>query len=93
MWPKPTTRLGLLPALRQRGRTRKSLVERTVPQYQLRRESRLRVLEGHFPPLMIGECRCRQLGLGGLWKLVAGARRIGPSSPKKEVLDFVVTPK
>ncbi len=58
MWPKPTTRLGLLPALRQHGRARKSLVERMVPQYQLRRESRLRVLEGHFPPSMIGECRC-----------------------------------
>ncbi len=30
MWPKPTTRLGLLPALRQHGRARKLLVERTV---------------------------------------------------------------
>ena len=56
MWPKPTTTLGSLLALRQRGRARKSLVEHTVPQYQLRRESRLRVLAGHFPPSMIGEC-------------------------------------
>jgi hypothetical protein len=59
MWPKLTTRLGLLLALRQRGRARKLLVERTVPQYQLRRESRLRVLEGHFLLSMIGECQRR----------------------------------
>ncbi len=95
MWPKPTTRLGSLPALHQRGRARKLLVERTIPQYKLCRESRLQVLEGHFLPSMIGECRRCYFGLGGLRKTctLAGARRIGPSSTKKEVLDFVVTPK
>jgi hypothetical protein len=30
MWPKLMTRLGLLPALRQRGRARKLLVEHTI---------------------------------------------------------------
>jgi len=70
-------------------------VERTVPQYQLRRESRLRVLEGHFPPSMIGECRCRQLGLGGLRTLVHSRAlvELAPPHQIKEVLDFVVTPK
>ncbi len=90
MWPKPTIRLGLLPAHCQCGHARKLLVECTVPQYQLRRESHFWVLGGHFLPLMIGECWCCQLGLGGPWKacMLAGARRIGPSPNKKRSSRF-----
>jgi hypothetical protein len=57
MWLKPMTRLGSLPAHCQRGRARKLLLESMAPQCQLRHESRFGVLEGHFPPSMIGVWR------------------------------------
>ncbi len=54
MWPKPTTKLGLLPAHCSCGCARKLLLESTAPQCQLCCKLRFGVLVGHFPPSMIG---------------------------------------
>jgi hypothetical protein len=88
MWPKPMTRLGLLLAQRQCGRARKLLLESTALQCQLRRESRFRVLEGHFPPSMISMKQWCYLGLGGPWKAPCSRALVELATLKKRSSRF-----